>query len=76
MIQAHSTTKNQRGAELKILGLEKTFGFQQVLQGIELEVAPGELVAIVGRSGCGKSTLLRLIAGLEHPTSGGILVDG
>ena len=76
MIQAHSTIKNQRGAELKILELEKTFGAQQVLQGIELKVAPGELVAIVGRSGCGKSTLLRLIAGLEHPTSGGILVDG
>ena len=76
MIQAHSTIKNQRGAELKILELEKTFGFQQVLQGIELEVAPGELVAIVGRSGCGKSTLLRLIAGLENPTSGGILLDG
>ncbi len=46
------------------------------LQKLDLEVAPGEFVAIVGRSGCGKSTLLRLIAGLESPTSGGVLIDG
>lgn len=65
-----------RGADLKVLGLSKTFGMQQVLQNLDLEIAPGEFVAIVGRSGCGKSTLLRLIAGLERPTKGGILIDG
>lgn len=65
-----------RGAGLKAVGLSKTFGKQQVLQDLNLEVAPGEFVAIVGRSGCGKSTLLRLVAGLERPTTGGILLDG
>jgi len=47
-----------------------------VLGGIDLELAPGEAVAIIGRSGCGKSTLLRLIAGLDQPTSGTICIDG
>lgn len=65
-----------RGAGLKVLGLSKTFGQQQVLHNLDLEIAPGEFVAVVGRSGCGKSTLLRLLAGLDRPTTGGILVDG
>jgi NitT/TauT family transport system ATP-binding protein len=46
------------------------------LDHINLEVKPGEFVCIVGPSGCGKSTLLHLIAGLHHPTSGQVLVDG
>jgi sulfonate transport system ATP-binding protein len=65
-----------RGADLSISGLGKTFTQQPVLQGFDLNVVAGEFVAIVGRSGCGKSTLLRLIAGLEKPTTGGILVNG
>ncbi|NJK48165.1 ATP-binding cassette domain-containing protein [Candidatus Gracilibacteria bacterium] len=65
-----------RGADLKIWELSKAFEQMQVLQQLNLEVAPGEFVAIVGRSGCGKSTLLRLIAGLETPSSGGVLIDG
>ncbi|WP_013321226.1 ATP-binding cassette domain-containing protein [Gloeothece verrucosa] len=65
-----------QGADLKVLGLSKVFGTQTVLRDLDLEVSPGEFVAIVGRSGCGKSTLLRLIAGLEPPTKGGILIDG
>jgi sulfonate transport system ATP-binding protein len=63
------------GVALKILGLRKSFGNIQVLQNIEFQVARGEFVAVVGRSGCGKSTLLRLIAGLEHPCNGSILID-
>jgi NitT/TauT family transport system ATP-binding protein len=45
------------------------------LDNIDLKVKPGEFVCIVGPSGCGKSTLLHLIAGLQHPTSGHVLVD-
>jgi sulfonate transport system ATP-binding protein len=65
-----------RGADLKIFDLRKSFGANQVLRGANLEIAPGEFVAIVGRSGCGKSTLLRLIAGLERPSDGSVLIDG
>jgi ABC-type nitrate/sulfonate/bicarbonate transport system ATPase subunit len=48
----------------------------EVLDGVSLDVAPGEAVAVVGPSGCGKSTLLRVLAGLEQPTSGAVTADG
>ena len=64
-----------RGTDLKVLSLSKFFGTKPILQDLNLNVAPGEFVAIVGRSGCGKSTLLRLIAGLESPSQGEILLD-
>jgi sulfonate transport system ATP-binding protein len=64
------------GVQLKIDRVSKAFGALQVLQNIALDIAAGEFVAIVGRSGCGKSTLLRLVAGLETPTHGEILLDG
>lgn len=63
------------GTHLKLLDLSKTFGSVPVLKTVDLEVSPGEFIAIVGRSGCGKSTLLRLIAGLETPSTGGVLLD-
>jgi ABC-type glutathione transport system ATPase component len=46
------------------------------LRGVSFDVAPGERFGIVGESGCGKSTLLRILAGLDRPTSGSVLVDG
>ncbi len=62
-------------SQLHIRQLEKHFGTKQVLQGINLDIQPGEFVAIVGKSGCGKSTLLRLIAGLDMPTAGEIRMN-
>lgn len=65
-----------RGMHIKLEGLRKSFGTHAVLEGIDLDVTPGEFVAIVGRSGCGKSTMLRLIAGLDVPSAGNIFLDG
>lgn len=61
---------------LELRNVEKSFGKANVLNNINISVRKGEFVAIVGKSGCGKSTLLRLIAGLEQPTGGQVLVDG
>jgi sn-glycerol 3-phosphate transport system ATP-binding protein len=63
-------------ATLELHGLRKSFGLIDVLHGIDLTLAEGEMLVIVGASGCGKSTMLRLVAGLERPTSGRVLVDG
>ncbi|HEX5066832.1 MAG TPA: ABC transporter ATP-binding protein [Myxococcota bacterium] len=51
-------------------------GTLEVLRGIDLEVAPGETVAVLGESGSGKSTLLALLAGLDVPTRGSVCIDG
>ncbi|MEY3400527.1 MAG: hypothetical protein RLZZ86_124 [Cyanobacteriota bacterium] len=56
--------------------LHKSFGNKTVLKEINLEIQPGEFVAIVGRSGCGKSTMLRLVAGLDAPSDGNVLLNG
>lgn len=67
---------------LEIKNLRKVFrsddGRNDVvaIEGLDLEVSKGELVSIVGPSGCGKTTVLRMVAGLEEPTSGQILLDG
>jgi sulfonate transport system ATP-binding protein len=63
---------SHRGLALTIRNLSKSFGYHEVLRGIDLHIAAGQFVAIVGRSGCGKSTLLRLIAGLETADGGTI----
>ncbi|MGE0314961.1 MAG: amino acid ABC transporter ATP-binding protein [Lautropia sp.] len=59
-----------------IRGLRKSFGSNEVLKGIDLQVGRGEVVAIIGRSGSGKSTLLRCINGLETFEAGTLSVDG
>lgn len=61
---------------LQLTGIAKSFGHNQVLHGIELSAAPGEVVSLVGPSGAGKTTLCRIIAGLESPDHGQVLIDG
>lgn len=60
---------------LKITNLHKSFGANEVLKGIDLDVMKGQLVFMIGPSGSGKSTLLRCCNRLEEPSSGSILVD-
>jgi polar amino acid transport system ATP-binding protein len=61
---------------VEIKALRKSFGPNEVLKGIDLQVSPGEVIAIIGKSGSGKSTLLRCINGLEEFQSGSLTVDG
>jgi len=63
-------------ASVSIRGVDKRFGEVVVMRGIDLEIADGEFVVLVGASGCGKSTLLRMIAGLESITAGDIAIGG
>jgi polar amino acid transport system ATP-binding protein len=61
---------------VEIAGLRKSYGANEVLKGIDLSVAPGEVIAIIGKSGSGKSTLLRCINGLENFQAGSLQVEG
>jgi len=61
-------------ASIKLKNIMKNYGKTQVVKGIDLEIEDGEFVVLVGPSGCGKSTTLRMIAGLEQPTSGEIII--
>ncbi|QNE77560.1 ATP-binding cassette domain-containing protein [Streptomyces finlayi] len=64
------------GARVEFRSLRRTFGSTIALDGLDLTVEPGELVALLGPSGCGKTTALRMVAGFEQPDSGEVLVDG
>jgi phospholipid/cholesterol/gamma-HCH transport system ATP-binding protein len=64
------------GVSLVVRGLHKSFGGQKVLDGIDLEVRPGEIFVIMGPSGSGKSVLLKHLIGLEEPDAGEILING
>ena len=59
---------------IKIENIEKSFGTNPVLKGINLEVPSGQLVSILGSSGCGKTTLLNVLSGIDEPSSGEVLV--
>ncbi|MFA6189509.1 MAG: ABC transporter ATP-binding protein [Sulfuricurvum sp.] len=61
---------------IKAVGLEHFYGHEQVLRGVDIEIHPGEFVAIVGESGSGKTTLLSILSTLLRPTSGSVTYDG
>lgn len=62
-------------AKIKISGLKKSFGKKIVLDGVDLEIAKGESLVVIGGSGTGKSVLIKCIQGLLRPDSGSILID-
>jgi sulfonate transport system ATP-binding protein len=64
------------GVAVTVRNLAKAFGEHTVLHGIDLHVPAGQFLTVIGKSGCGKSTLLRILAGLDQPTSGDVLLDG
>ncbi|MBX3049366.1 MAG: ABC transporter ATP-binding protein [Anaerolineales bacterium] len=61
---------------LELKNVSKRFGEHPAVEGVDLQLAPGEVLTLVGPSGCGKTTVLRLIAGFERPDSGEVLLDG
>ncbi|MEG1874764.1 MAG: ATP-binding cassette domain-containing protein, partial [Angelakisella sp.] len=61
---------------LSLQGITKSFGQTEVLRGISLEIEKGEFITLLGSSGCGKTTTLRIIAGLERPDAGRVVLSG
>lgn len=75
MSVAQDTAATATGT-VRVDGIRFGYPDREVLSGVDLDITPGELVALVGLNGCGKSTLLRLCAGLLRPASGRVLLDG
>lgn len=72
----NASPTNSNGVSVQVRGLRRSFGAQEVLKGIDLEVRPGEIFVLMGPSGSGKSVLLKHIIGLEVPDAGEILING
>ncbi|GAA1841654.1 ABC transporter ATP-binding protein [Agromyces salentinus] len=66
----------ERGADLELVGIQKRFPGFTAIQDLDLTIPAGSFFALLGPSGCGKTTTLRLVAGLEEPTQGRILIGG
>jgi len=75
-METSPAVQHHEGVSVKVHGLRKHFGGQEVLKGIDFEVNPGEIFVIMGPSGSGKSVLLKHVIGLEAPDAGEILIDG
>ena len=71
-----TTAAGRHDPIVRVTALEKYFGENHVLRGVDLEIRPREALMIIGRSGSGKTTLLRCINFLEEPTIGSIEIDG
>ena len=61
---------------LDLQDIKKSFGKNEILKGLNLKVHEGEFLTFLGASGCGKTTTLRIIAGLEMPDSGQVILNG
>ncbi|MBV1779822.1 amino acid ABC transporter ATP-binding protein [Paeniglutamicibacter sp. ABSL32-1] len=73
---SEATVASPREAKIAVKGLRKSFGTNEVLKGIDVEIAEGEVVCVIGPSGSGKSTLLRCLNKLEDISAGHVIVDG
>ncbi len=75
-MSSNTRPRPDSSALLAARNLSFSYGDKPVLRGVNLDVHPGEMVAVLGRNGCGKSTLLRLLAGGLEPRAGAVLLDG
>ncbi|MFC4245112.1 ABC transporter ATP-binding protein [Gryllotalpicola reticulitermitis] len=76
VVETPSTAAPSRtGTSVKLVGVIKDYAGQRALTGLDLEIEPGEFIALLGPSGCGKTTALRALSGLEQIDGGSILID-
>ena len=73
---ASTAAANGAAGTVALTGLVKRYGTTVALDGVSLDIVPGEFFTLLGPSGCGKTTTLRMVAGLELPTSGSIRLGG
>ncbi|HEY2280680.1 MAG TPA: ABC transporter ATP-binding protein, partial [Streptosporangiaceae bacterium] len=74
--QAAGPAASSGGTSVLLQNLTRAFGATRALDGLSIEMAPGELIALLGPSGCGKTTALRIVAGFETADTGSVLIDG
>nr|WP_275433601.1 amino acid ABC transporter ATP-binding protein [Brevibacterium sp. ACRRH] len=74
--QEAQQVSKEKSPAIKVSGLRKSFGDNEVIKGIDFEVAHGEVISLIGPSGSGKSTILRMLNRLEDPTSGKVAIEG